>query len=85
MIIGPESSRERNDTGFVYRDSSDAAIADRAELARINAIAVPPAWTEVWICPDPDGHIENRPTLARTASLAPAPARLPAALPLDAC
>jgi DNA topoisomerase IB len=51
----PGIVRERNDTGFVYRDSSDAAIADRDELARINAIAVPPAWTEVWICPDPDG------------------------------
>ncbi len=54
----PGIVRERNGTRFVYRDSSDAAIADRAELARINAIAVPPAWTEVWICPDPDGHIQ---------------------------
>jgi DNA topoisomerase I len=54
----PGIVRERNGTGFVYRDSSDAAISDRAELARINAIAVPPAWTEVWICPDPDGHIQ---------------------------
>jgi DNA topoisomerase-1 len=33
-------------------------IRSRAEIARLNALAVPPAWTEVWICPDPRGHIQ---------------------------
>ena len=32
-------------------------IRDRAEIARIASIAIPPAWTEVWICPNPRGHI----------------------------
>jgi DNA topoisomerase I len=54
----PGIVRERNDTGFVYRDPSGDTINDRDELARINAIAVPPAWTQVWICPDPNGHIQ---------------------------
>ena len=52
----PGIVRERNGKGFVYR--AGAIIADPDELARINAIAVPPAWTEVWICPDPNGHIQ---------------------------
>ena len=50
--------RERNGKGFVYRDYAGAIIADPDELARINAIAVPPAWAKVWICPDPNGHIQ---------------------------
>ena len=54
----PGIVRERGDKGFVYRDSAGAMIADRDQLTRINAIAVPPAWTEVWICPDPSGHIQ---------------------------
>ena len=44
--------------GFVYRDPSGAIINDRDEVARINSIAVPPAWTKVWICPERNGHIQ---------------------------
>jgi DNA topoisomerase-1 len=33
-------------------------VRDAAALARIRSLAVPPAWTDVWICPDPDGHIQ---------------------------
>jgi DNA topoisomerase-1 len=54
----PGILRGRNGKGFVYRDYAGAIIASRDELARINAIAVPPAWKEVWICPDPNGHIQ---------------------------
>lgn len=44
--------------GFVYRDAKGALIRDSAELARIKALAVPPAWTEVWICPLEHGHLQ---------------------------
>jgi DNA topoisomerase-1 len=54
----PGIVRERTDKGFVYRDPAGAAVVDSDELARINAIAVPPAWTRVWICPDRNGHIQ---------------------------
>lgn len=33
-------------------------MRDAATLRRIRALAIPPAWTQVWICPDPDGHIQ---------------------------
>lgn len=32
-------------------------LTDRKERARITALAIPPAWTDVWICPAPDGHL----------------------------
>lgn len=54
----PGIVRQRAGKGFVYRDPAGAIITDNDELARINAIAVPPAWTKVWICPDPNGHIQ---------------------------
>lgn len=54
----PGIVRERTSEGFVYRDPADATIHDRDELARINSIAVPPAWTRVWICPHQNGHIQ---------------------------
>ena len=43
--------------GFSYRSPNGETIRDRAEIARIAAIAIPPAWTQVWICPNPRGHI----------------------------
>jgi DNA topoisomerase I len=54
----PGIVRERTSEGFVYRDPAGATIHDRDELARINSIAVPPAWTRVWICPHQNGHIQ---------------------------
>lgn len=51
-------ARVRAGTGFSYRDAQGRTIRDRAERRRLNALAVPPAWTEVWICPDPRGHIQ---------------------------
>ena len=44
--------------GFAYVRPSGEALADDADLARIRALAIPPAWTDVWICPDPDGHLQ---------------------------
>ena len=44
--------------GFHYFAPSGRRIRRPSELRRIAALAVPPAWTDVWICPDPAGHIQ---------------------------
>jgi DNA topoisomerase-1 len=54
----PEITREHRAARFTYRDPAGAVIRDRGELERISKIAVPPAWTDVWICPDARGHIQ---------------------------
>jgi DNA topoisomerase I len=41
-----------------YVDPSGRTISDRAELQRIRSLAIPPAWTDVWICPNPLGHLQ---------------------------
>jgi DNA topoisomerase-1 len=43
---------------FEYHDAKGERVTDEATLARIKALVIPPAWTDVWICPDPDGHIQ---------------------------
>jgi DNA topoisomerase I len=44
---------------LTYRwDSTGRAVRDKAVLDRIRALAIPPAWTDVWICADPDGHLQ---------------------------
>lgn len=50
--------RERNGDRFIYRDAKGVPITDSAELARIGALAIPPAWTDVWICTRQDGHLQ---------------------------
>jgi DNA topoisomerase-1 len=52
----PGIRRIRRGTGFSYVDPQGATLG-AAERERIAAIAIPPAWTDVWICPRPDGHI----------------------------
>ena len=49
--------RVRAGRGFSYR-STRGTVRDRATLDRIHALAIPPAWTDVWICPSPDGHAQ---------------------------
>ena len=44
--------------GFKYLDPRGRVIRRRGVLARIAKLAVPPAWTDVWICPDPRGHLQ---------------------------
>jgi len=51
-------SRRRAGKGFTYRDPQGKRVTDKQTLARIRALAVPPAWKGVWICPDPNGHIQ---------------------------
>ena len=43
---------------FTYRDSRGRTVTSQADLRRIKSLAIPPAWTAVWICPDPAGHIQ---------------------------
>jgi DNA topoisomerase-1 len=45
-------------TGFFYIDGQDARVEDEAVLTRIRALAIPPAWTEVWICKLSHGHLQ---------------------------
>ncbi|QXC59471.1 DNA topoisomerase IB [Aquihabitans sp. G128] len=49
--------RRKRGKGFSYELPDGTVITDPAERARIAALAIPPAWTDVWICPAPDGHI----------------------------
>ena len=55
---GPGITRFRQGDGFGYRDPSGAQITDAATLRRIRGLTLPPAWTGVWISPDPLGHIQ---------------------------
>jgi DNA topoisomerase I len=55
---GPGITRVRSSDGFRYRDPSGAEVTDAATLQRVRALALPPAWTSVWISPDPLGHIQ---------------------------
>src|SRR5256885_17091233 len=54
----PGIARRRAGRGFAYTGPDGRAIRDAAELRRIRSLAVPPAWTDVWICPDPNGHVQ---------------------------
>ena len=54
----PGLRRRRAGRGFVYLDAAGARVDDPETLARIRALAVPPAWTDVWICPQANGHIQ---------------------------
>jgi DNA topoisomerase-1 len=53
----PGITRRRAGRGFVYTTPDGKRVRDRAELERIRALAVPPAWTDVWICTSGNGHI----------------------------
>jgi len=57
-LHGPGITRAKIREGFRYRDPSGADITDAETLLRIGALAIPPAWTSVWISPDPLGHIQ---------------------------
>ena len=55
---GAGITRRRRGRGFEYVDQNGNRIEDSAVLARIDALAIPPAWQDVWICPHPMGHIQ---------------------------
>jgi DNA topoisomerase-1 len=54
----PGITRVRRGAGFSYRLPTGRTLASAAHLARIRSLAIPPAWTDVWICPNPNGHLQ---------------------------
>ncbi len=54
----PGITRKRRGKGFSYYDAKGKLIRDHAERQRINRLAIPPAYEQVWICPDPNGHLQ---------------------------
>jgi DNA topoisomerase I len=54
----PGIRRQMARLGFKYIAPDGRVIRDAAEMARLNKLAIPPAWTDVWICPDRRGHIQ---------------------------
>jgi DNA topoisomerase I len=54
----PGIRRRAAGSGFTYIDGQDAPVEDEAVLARIKALAIPPAWTDVWICKLSYGHLQ---------------------------
>jgi DNA topoisomerase-1 len=54
----PGFSRRRKGEEFEYLDTKGKPIRDEQRLLRIKRLAIPPAWSDVWICPSPNGHIQ---------------------------
>jgi DNA topoisomerase-1 len=54
----PGYGRRRSGRGFRYVDEHGRTLHDRAAVERIKALVIPPAWEDVWISPDPRGHIQ---------------------------
>ncbi|MFC8270653.1 DNA topoisomerase IB [Streptomyces cinereoruber] len=54
----PGYARVRHGRGFRYLDEQGRCLGDAAEVARLRSLVIPPAWTDVWICPWPSGHIQ---------------------------
>lgn len=55
---GPGLRRRRRGKGFTHLDERGQRIEDAPTLERIRSLAIPPAWEDVWISPDPDGHLQ---------------------------
>jgi DNA topoisomerase IB len=54
----PGIARRRRGRGFEYLDPEGARVEDAEALERIRALAIPPAWRDVWVCLDPLGHLQ---------------------------
>jgi DNA topoisomerase-1 len=55
----PGIRRKRNGKAFTYFASDGKALRDPDEIRRIKSLVIPPAWTDVWICPISNGHIRR--------------------------
>ena len=55
---GPGISRRRQGRGFTYVHPNGQRVREDATLMRIRSLAIPPAWQDVWICPDERGHLQ---------------------------
>lgn len=51
-------TRRRVGRGWIFFAPDGTRISDPAQRKRITSLVIPPAWTDVWICPDPNGHIQ---------------------------
>jgi DNA topoisomerase IB len=56
--LAPGIARVRHGRGFTYRDPAGRRIGDQTTLERLRGLAIPPAWTDVWICLDELGHLQ---------------------------
>ena len=54
----PGYTRQMNGNGFVYSNGDGKRLRDKRHITRIESLAIPPAWTEVWICRYADGHLQ---------------------------
>jgi DNA topoisomerase IB len=54
----PGYARRRSGRGFTYLDARGERLRDAAEIDRIKSLAIPPAWTDVWICRVANGHLQ---------------------------
>jgi DNA topoisomerase-1 len=54
----PGYTRQWTDGAFAYFNTQGKRLTDEAEIKRINALAIPPAYIDVWICPDARGHLQ---------------------------
>lgn len=54
----PGIERRRRGRGFEYRGPDGRKVDDPEVLERVRSLAIPPAWVDVWICPDPKGHLQ---------------------------
>lgn len=54
----PGMTRKRSGRGFSYRDADGDPVRDRGTLERVRRLAIPPAWTDVWISRTPAGHLQ---------------------------
>src|SRR5947199_10159024 len=61
----PGYTRRGNNGEFEYLDTQGKRIRDEQRLRRIKRLAIPTAWTDVWICPSPTGHIQATGCYAR--------------------
>ncbi|MDB5879513.1 MAG: topoisomerase, partial [Variovorax sp.] len=61
VYVNPEMPglrRYKQGDGFRYKDAQGRWLRDADEISRIRSLAIPPAYTEVWICPLPNGHLQ---------------------------
>jgi DNA topoisomerase-1 len=54
----PGIGRRRHGKGFSFVDPGGKVVRDRETLARIKSLVIPPAWKQVWVCPNPKGHLQ---------------------------
>ena len=73
---GPGMRRKGAGKGFTYTEADGTRIDDVEVIERIKALAIPPAWTDVWICSDPNGHIQATGVDAKGRTPVPLPRRV---------